>query len=77
MHYPTAIIKKATKREEPKTVEVEAARMVNVISVQDFMIARTSGNFAGFAIYLSDAYEYVLAKDNTGTTILIPLRKET
>lgn len=81
----TARIKK--EEEEEDCIEIPESRLVNVSDggtgiildgkwIQRSIFARTRGEFDGKSVYLPDGFDYVLAKDNLGFTILIPLEKE-
>ncbi len=62
------------------TQEVEADKLIKlsqpyVLTNDPHVAVRNGGNFNGTAFFLSSDNDWVLGKDNEGSTILVPLKK--
>jgi len=64
------------KKEDDANEIKESDIVEDINSVLDCLSVRSSRDFEGKAIYLSDEWDYVLGKDDIGAIILVPLKKK-
>ena len=59
-----------------ETVVVDPSRLVLISNLSYTPIIRVAGSLAGCAFALSSFYNWELGRDEEGTVVLVPLKKE-
>jgi hypothetical protein len=72
MQYPKVVLVK--NEDEPGTVRIDEARLVHTTFSADFCI-RVVGKLTCKAIWLNSLYDWMIAKDENGELLAIPLKK--
>ena len=64
----------------PDSIEIKETTLLSEDEVNDIIskidMRIYGGEFTHRAIYLPTIYDYMLVKDNSGTVILVPIKKE-
>jgi hypothetical protein len=72
MNTPTLVL---VESQNHVSIDIERTITVSKKMASTEFGPRIQGSFKGRAFFLRDCYEWVLGKDENGSTILVPLKK--